>query len=80
MAKFIKCSCEEVKYFQKKIKNSPINIELVTEVESTREYWYPDNEGTPSIIFHGINSKWIYAKGQEKQRDVDYEKIVTNNF
>ena len=80
MAKFIKCSCEHTQYRSSEILNSPVNIELVTQVEKTIVRYYPDNEGTPAIKFHGIDKEWIYAKFQGKQRDLDYESIVSNQF
>ncbi len=78
MSKFIKCSCENTEYKGYKMHNSPINIELVTQVEKTQHAYYPDNEGTPAIQFHGIDKKWVYAKNQTKQRDEDYERIISN--
>lgn len=78
MSKFIKCSCENTEYKGYKMHNSPVNIELVTQVQKIQEAYYPDNEGTPAIKFHGIDKKWVYAKNQGKQRDLDYENIVSN--
>ncbi len=78
MAKFIKCSCEQTKYLGYKIHNNPVNIELVTQVQKIQEAYYPDNEGTPAILFHGIDKKWVYGKNEVKQRDSDYEKILKN--
>lgn len=80
MAKFIKCSCENAEYKGYKMHNSPVNIELVTQVERIQEKYYPDNDGTPAIQFHGIDKKWVYAKNQTKQRDADYDKIVNNEW
>lgn len=77
MAKFIRCSCEEAEYKGYKMHNNPINIELVTQVEKILVRYYPDNEGTPAIQFHGINKQWVYAKNQIEQRDYDYESIVS---
>jgi len=79
MAKFIKCSCENAEYHGYKQHNSPINIDLVTQIEKTTVSYYPDNEGTPAIKFHGINITWIYAKNETKQRDKDYEFLIKNN-
>ena len=78
-AKFIRCSCENTRYCNYDQKNSPININLVSGVEKFREKYYPDNEGTPAICFKGIETKWIYAKDEEKQRDIDYDNIMNNN-
>ena len=78
MAKFIKCSCEDAGYMYHKMHNSPVNVELVTQVQKIQEAYYPDKEGTPAIQFHGIDKKWVYAKNQLKQRDADYERIVSN--
>lgn len=80
MAKFIKCSCENTEYKGYKMPNSPINIELVSQVEKIQEKYYPDNEGTAAILFHGIDKKWVYSKQQTKQRDNDYDKIVNNEW
>lgn len=60
------------------MRNSPINIELVTQVIKVKEAYYPDNDGTPAIQFDGIDKKWVYATNEEKQRDIDYENIVGN--
>jgi hypothetical protein len=79
MATFVKCSCEQSEYKGYKHHNSPINIELVTQVEKMREAYYPDNEGTPAIKFHGIEKTWTYSKSQTKKRDEDYERII-NTF
>lgn len=78
MAKFIQCSCAETEYKGNKMHNSPVNIELVTQVQKIQEAYYPDNEGTPAILFHGIDKKWVYAKNQDRQRDRDYERILSN--
>jgi hypothetical protein len=78
MAKFIKCSCENTKYRGYDMHNSPINIELVTQVRKIKEAYYPDNDGTPAIQFEGVDKKWVYATNQEKQRDIDYDNIVSN--
>lgn len=78
--KFIKCSCEDAEYKGHKMGNYPININLVTQVNKFQEKYYPDNEGTPAIYFHGIDKKWIYAKNQKEQRDNDYEKILNNEL
>lgn len=78
MAHFIKCSCEQTEYKGYDINNHPINIDLVSQVEMFQESYYPDNEGTPAIMFRGIDIKWVYAKTQKKQRDDDYNKIVNN--
>jgi hypothetical protein len=78
MAKFIKCSCEGAEYKGYAMPNSPVNIELVTQVEKIQECFYPDNAGLPAIQFHGIDKKWVYEKRQKQQRDDDYERIVSN--
>jgi len=78
MAKFIKCSCENAKYRGYEMHNSPINIELVTQVAKFQEKYYPDNIGTPAISFHGIGKKWVYGENQVAQRDKDYEMIVSH--
>lgn len=80
MAKFIKCSCENTKYRNITQQNSPINIELVTQVLKTQEKYYPDNEGTAAIHFAGIDRKWVYSKEETLQRDADYDRIVNNEF
>jgi hypothetical protein len=80
MAHFIKCSCENAMYRGYTQHNSPINLDLVTQVQKVQQAYYPDNEGTPAIHFHGIDKKWVYATSQEKQRDEDYEKIVNNEW
>jgi hypothetical protein len=80
MANFVKCSCENAEYKCYTMLNSPVNIDLVTQVERFMEKYYPDNEGTPAIHFHGIDKKWIYGKWQVKQRDEDYDRIVNNGI
>lgn len=62
------------------MQNNPINIELVTQVEKIQERYYPDNEGTPAIRFHGIDKTWVYGQDQAEQRDADYDSIVSNRF
>jgi len=80
MANFIKCSCENTEYRNYNQVNAPINIDLVVQVEKCRESYYPDNEGTPAINFKGVGKKWVYAKDQTKERDSDYEFIISNSF
>lgn len=80
MATFIKSSCENTVYKNTDITNDPINIDLVERVSKIKEKWYPDNEGTPAILFRGLSYKWVYGKHQEKERDADYERIVNNKF
>jgi len=79
MAKFIICSCENTEYRKHNQQNSPINIELVTQVSKFRECYYPDKEGAPAIRFSGINKIWVYSKDEEKERDLDYDKIINEN-
>jgi hypothetical protein len=78
MAKFISCSCENAEYKFNKMHNSPVNIDLVTQVQKIQEYYYPDNEGAPAIHFHGVDKKWVYGRCQVKERDADYDRIVSN--
>lgn len=80
MANFIRCSCENTEYKSYKFKNSPINIELVMQVEKIVTNVYPDNEGTPAIAFHTnteLTKTWVYEKNQLAQRDSDYERIIS---
>lgn len=77
---FVKSSCEKTSYRGHKVENNPINLSLVTSIVKTRENWYPDNKGTPSIKFQGIDITWIYGIHQTEQRDLDYENLITNKI
>jgi hypothetical protein len=70
MAKFITHPEGEVKIGKYDFKNNAINIELVTKTEKTREHYYPDNEGVPTLTFHfigGTKEQWLFRS--EKLRD-----------
>lgn len=60
--------------------NRTINRELVISMERSRQHYYPDNEGIPTIIFwFGEKTKeiWYFDKGSEAFRDkvfIDLQK------
>lgn len=77
MAKFVECSIPQVTYLRgDKITNHAVNIDLCKTVRKSRENWYPDNTGKPSIVFDGCDASWVYDK--EDDRDADYTRLTQN--
>jgi hypothetical protein len=78
VAKFIQCSQPVNTYFRER-PNSPVNIDLVAEVQREQYKLYPDNEGRPAIRFSfpgNSYTHWVYADAAS--RDKEYENIITN--
>lgn len=78
MARFVQPSVAFVSYLRgETIFNHPVNVDLCTQVRRSRERWYPDNKGKPSIVFEGCDAKWVYDS--DKERDADYEHLLSFN-
>jgi hypothetical protein len=78
MSRFIQCSQPINTYFREQ-PNSPVNIDLVAEVQQTQYKLYPDNEGQPAIKFNfasGTYTHWVYTDAAS--RDKEYQNIITN--
>ena len=80
---FIKSSVDKISYLRgDEVINKPVNLSLCLSVHKDRLRWYPDNNGRPSIVFkmipEGKELTWAYDK--EIDRNLDYEKIVNNEF
>lgn len=79
MVHFVRCSIDGMKHKEYYRTNDPININIVRSVCKSREKYYPDNEGYPSIDFifaHQDHITWVYEKEQEKIRDNDFQRIT----
>lgn len=73
---FITCSEPTYDYRdQRDRENRPVNLALCKSVEKTRLRWYPDNEGRPSISFHGCDTEWVFST--DRARDAEYDRIIT---
>ena len=71
---FIKCSLESFRYMRGEVVvNRPVNLMLCKSISKGTFAWYPDNEGKPSIVFHGCDVEWAY--NSEKERNEDFERI-----
>ncbi|MBP2494967.1 hypothetical protein ABID82_007172 [Methylobacterium sp. PvP062] len=55
-------------------ENMPVNMGLVEAISKSRMRWYPDNEGKPSILFHGTKVEWAFDT--EEDRDCEYARIM----
>lgn len=76
MIRFVVSEIAEITYlWGEKIKNRPVNIGLCTSITKSRENWYPDNVGKPSMIFKGCNAQWVFDN--EQDRDKEYERILS---
>lgn len=84
MAKFVRSSFEDVNWEGVKIKNSPVNIDLVLQVQKGTEkfYHYQNGAKTPVIkfYFNPIETPifWVYPLDQESVRDDDFKNIINN--
>lgn len=81
---------KEVRYHKiDNYKNISINVLTLISVKSSIERWYPDNEGTPSIVFQMQGTVepivWIIPKskygfsGAQKIRDLLLKQIEDGN-
>jgi len=76
---FISCSIEKVRYMRGEfIYNHPINLSLCISISKSNYSWYPDNIGKPSIKLNGCDQEWVY--NNEEEREIDYLKIVNNEY
>lgn len=59
--------------------NSPVNIELVTQVHRTTNRPFPENADVPVILFDTCGGRLIWSyPDAEAIRDRDYDDIVHN--
>lgn len=60
--------------------NEVINLDKIWSFKKSRETYYPDNEGIPTIRFwfgqDGFHS-WFFDKNEETLRDDTYNSIVS---
>src|SRR5690606_27580879 len=76
-AHFMAPTSQFVTYKGYDLQNKPVNISLCKSVEKKQYRIYPDNEGMPSITFHGNDVDWVFKT--EGERDLNFERVLQVN-
>lgn len=79
MATFLEPIEHIIQVRNQKRKNIPVNLDLVTAIECTTDYWCSDgywSVNEPVIKFHGVDIIWHFGEDKNKERNKVYDDLL----